>query len=120
MRQVVAQSPRQHGADDAARRSTSDDVDHNAQFDAAADVPQQVEIHLLGVVLGIASVKAAEERRCTALLAIGNTVQRARGADEFQDFLADAMHIDGERHAAEAHQRNAKFFLAQGSIPQPG
>jgi hypothetical protein len=37
-RQVVAERARQHGAVDAARRSTRDDVDDDAQFDPRADL----------------------------------------------------------------------------------
>ena len=86
----------------------------------AADLAQQLEIDGLGVVFGIVAVGAIEERRLRALRAVGNAVQRARGAHELQDLLADAVHVDGERHAAEADERNAKFFLAQGAAPRPG
>ena len=53
---------------------------------------------------GIALV---EECGLGALAAVGNRVQHTRGAHEFEDFLADAVHVHGERHAAEAHQRYA-------------
>src|SRR5262249_32462116 len=43
-------------------------------------------------------------------------MQRARGACKLEDFLGDAVHIDGERNAAEANQRHAKVFLAQRLI----
>jgi hypothetical protein len=43
-------------------------------------------------------------------------MQRARGAHQLQDFLGDAVHIDGERNAAEANERNPKFLLAQALI----
>jgi hypothetical protein len=51
--------------------------------------------------------------------AVGNPVQRGRSTHELQDFLADPMHIDGERDAAEAYERNAKLFFAQGRAPTP-
>ena len=41
----------------------------------------------------------------------------AAGADEFQDFLGDAMHVDGERDAAETYQRKAQFFFLQAGLP---
>ena len=119
-RQVVAERTRQHGAVDAARRCARDDVDHHAQLDLAADLAQQLEIDLLGVVFRIVAVDVIEERGAGAPAAVGDRVQRARGTHQLEDFLADAMHVDGERNAAEADQRNAKLFLAQSSTPQPG
>ena len=119
-RQVVTERTRQHGAVDAARRCPRDDVDDHAQFDTAPDLAQQLEIDLLGVVFRIVAVDVIEERGAGAASPVGDRVQRARGADQLEDFLADAMHVDGERNAAEADQRNAKFFLAQSSTPQPG
>ena len=84
----------------------------------AADLAQQLEIELLGVVFGIARGRSGRRTtRCSALRAIGNAVQRARRPHQLQDFLADAVHVDGERNAAEAHQRNAKFLLAHGVRP---
>src|SRR5262249_34894691 len=59
-----------------------------------------------------------EEARLRAPAAVGNPVQRARAAHELQDLVADAMHVDGERDAAEADQRNAQFLLAQRSTPK--
>jgi hypothetical protein len=53
-----------------------------------------------------------EERRLRALGAVHDRVQGARGAHQLQNFLADAVHIDGERDAAEADERYAKFLLA--------
>ncbi len=118
--QIVAERARQHGADDAAGGGAGDDVDHDAQLHRAPDLAQQIEIDLLGVVFGIAAVEPVEERCFQPLRAVGNPVQRARGAHELEDFLADAVHIDGERHAAEAHERNAKLLLAQGGTPGQG
>ena len=116
-RQIVAERARQHGAVDAAGRGARDDVDDDAQLDAAADLAQQLEIDRLGVVFRIVAVARIEERGLRALGAVGDRVQRARGAHELQDFLADAMHVDGERNAAEADERNAKFLLAPGGSP---
>src|SRR5262249_16453065 len=56
----------------------------------------------------------------------GDGVQRARGAHELQYLLADAVHVDRERNAAEADERNAKFLLAHDEVlagdsqPLPG
>ena len=66
---------------------------------------------------GSLRVDAIEERGLRALRAVGDGVQRARGAHQLEDFLADAVHVDGERNAAEADERNAKFLLAQGPAP---
>ena len=113
-RQVVAERARQHGAVDAAGRGARDDVDDHAQFDAAADLAQELEIDLLGVVFRIVAIACVEESsRSRAAGTIRDGVQRARGAHQLEDLLADAVHVDGERDAAEADQRNAKLLLAQ-------
>src|SRR5262249_40769244 len=39
---------------------------------------------------------------------------------ELQDLLADAVHVDRERNAAEADECNAEFFFAQEQPPEPG
>ena len=110
-RQVVAQGARQHGAVDAAGRGARDDVDDDAQFDLAADLAQELEIDRLGVVLAVLRVGVVEERGRGAPAAIGDRVEPARGADELQDLLADAVHVHGERDAAEADERDAKLFF---------
>ncbi len=112
-RQVVRQRPRQHGAVDAAGGCARDDVDHDAQFDAAADLAQQIEVHLLGIVFGIVAIPTVEVRSACAYSTVRNGMQRARCAHQFQDFLGDAVHVDGKRNAAEADQRDAKFLFAQ-------
>src|SRR6266487_3663386 len=86
-------------------------------FDAAPDLAQQLEIDVLGVVFGIAAIDAVEERSFRSLGAIRDRMQRARGAHKLEDFLADAVHIDGERNSAEANKRYAKFLLAQDLTP---
>ena len=75
-RQVMAQGTGQHGAVDAARRRAGDDIDDHAQFDVAADVAQQLEIDILGVVFGIGSIGA--HRRTTPARA--GTGRRSHGA----------------------------------------
>jgi hypothetical protein len=115
-RQIVAERTRQHGAVDAAGRRACDDIDDHAQLDAAADVAQQLEIDVLGVIFRVVGIDAIEERRFCPPGAVCDRMQRARGAHQFQDFLGDAVHIDGERNAAEANERNAKFLFAQGLI----
>src|SRR6266567_5174611 len=45
-------------------------------------------------------------------------MQRARGADQFQNLFADAVHVHGERYPAEENQRETKFFLTQTSAPR--
>ncbi len=58
-----------------------------------------------------------EAGRCP-LVPVGNGVQRAGGPRQFQEFLRDAVHVHGERDAAEADERDAKFFFVQGSRPE--
>ena len=117
-RQIVAQCAREHGAVDAAGRSAGDDVDDHPQLDVAADLAQQIEIDRLGVVFRDRSRSGAiEERGLRALGPVGDRVQRARGAHQLEDLLGDAMHVDGERNAAEADQRDAKFLFAQDQSP---
>ena len=113
----MAERAGQHGGVDPARRRSRDDIDDDAQLDIAADVPQQLEINLFGVVFRTARIGMAEERCLRALRAISDRVQEARGAHKLQDFLAYAVHIDGERKAAETNQRDAQFLLAQMSEP---
>jgi hypothetical protein len=108
---------REHGADDSPGGGARDDVDHDAQLDPAADLPQQIEIDLLGVEFGIATGGGIEKRSGRTPRPVGDRMQGAGGADQLQDFLADAMHIDGERNTAETDQRNAKLLLSQGNPP---
>jgi hypothetical protein len=42
-------------------------------------------------------------------------MQRAGSADELQNFLADAVHIDGQRHATEADEGETQFFFPHAS-----
>ncbi len=42
-------------------------------------------------------------------------MKRRRPSHQLKNFLADAMHVDGERNAAETDERDAKFLLAHGS-----
>ena len=95
-----------------AGRRAGDDVDDHAEVELAADLAQQVEIDRLGVVLGVLEVEEIGGGRVGPDGPVADRVERGRGADELQDLLADAMHVDGERHAAEEHQRQAKFLLA--------
>ena len=113
----MAQCPRQHAGIDPAGGSAGQRIDNDAQLELAADVAQQTKIIRLGVVFRIAGVGVIEEFGLGALCTVGNAVQRARGANELEDFLADAVDIDGKRNAAEADQRNAEFFLAQEHPP---
>jgi len=47
----------------------------------------------------------------------GDRVQLAGGSDELEDFLADAVHVHGERNAAEADERDAKLFFPHEAAP---
>ncbi len=116
-RQVVAERARQHGSVDAAGRRAGDDVDHHPHLDPAADLAQQLEIDALGVVLGIGAVEPVEERGAGAGRTVADRMQRRGGAHELEDFLADPMHVDGERNAAEADERDAQLLLAHGTAP---
>jgi hypothetical protein len=86
-------------------------------LDATADVAQQLEIDALGVVLRLTAIDSIEEGCFCPPRAVRDRVQRARGAHQLENLLADAVHIDGERKAAEADERYAKFLLAQDLEP---
>src|SRR5262249_30866737 len=116
-RQVVAHGAREHCTVDTARGSAGDDIDDRAQLDGAADLAQQLEIDVLGVVLGIVAIDAVEKRCFRPPGAGRDRMQRARGAHQLEDFLGDAVHVDGERDTAEANERYAKFLLAQDLTP---
>ena len=103
----MTERARKHRAIDAAGRGTGDNVDHHPQLGAQPNVAQELEIDRFGVVFRIGGIALVEECGLGALAAVGNRVQHTRCAHEFEDFLADAMHVHGERHAAEAHQRYA-------------
>ena len=113
----MGQGAREHGAVDAARRRPGDDIHHHAQLDFAADLAQQLEIDFLGVVFGPVSLRGIEEGGLRAARAVGDCVQGAGSTHELEDLLADAVHVDGERNAAEANQRNAEFLLAHEASP---
>ena len=83
----------------------------------AADLAQQIEIDRLGVVFRIVASAPSKNDACARRGAVGDRVQRARGAHQLEDFLADAVHVDGERDAAETDQRNAKLLLAHDPPP---
>ncbi len=113
-RQIVAQCARQHRAVDAARRRSGDDIDDHPQLDLAAEFAQQIEIDCFAVVFRVVGVDKIGEGGVRPLGPVGDLVQRARGANELEYFLGDAVHVDGERNAAEAHQRKPKLFLLHG------
>src|SRR5262249_9329587 len=100
-----------------ARRGAGDDIHDRAHLDMTADFAQQLEIDVFGVVLRAAELAAIEERRFRAPGAIRNCMQRARGTHQFEDLFGHAMHVDGERNAAEANKRYAKFLFAQDLVP---
>ncbi|OFX04781.1 MAG: hypothetical protein A3D94_02790 [Alphaproteobacteria bacterium RIFCSPHIGHO2_12_FULL_66_14] len=106
----MAEGARQHGGVDATGRSAGDDVDDNAQVERAPDLAQEIEIDRLGIVLRVGAIVGVEERGGAASRA-ADGMQRRGGADELQDFLGDAVHVDGERNAAEAHQSEAELLL---------
>src|SRR3954463_7543424 len=108
----MAECTRQHRSLDASRRSAGDDVDNDAQFHIAADGAKQIEINLLGIEFRIVAVALIEEGGMRAFRAVGYAVQHTRGAHELEHLLADAMHVDGERNAPEAHERYSKFLFA--------
>src|SRR5262249_25806536 len=117
--QIVAERAGEQRPVEAARRGTRDDVDDDAQLDLAADLAQQLEVDRLRIVLAVFRVGLIQEGGVGSLRPVGNSVQRAGGADELQDLLADAMHVDGERDAAEADERNAKLLFTHGPSWRP-
>ena len=116
--QIVGEGARHHGAVDAARRRARDDVDDDAQIDLAADLAQQFVIDRFGVVFRVGEIELVGEARARPGGAV-DRVQRARGADQLDDFLADPVDIDRQRNAAETYQGDAKFFFAQTEISWP-
>jgi hypothetical protein len=119
-REIVRERARQHRAVDAARRCARDDVDDDAELDLAADFPQKLKIDLLGIELGVLRIDMVGEGCVEARRSIRDRMQRDRGPDELQDLLADAVHIDRERHPAEEDQRKTKLFLPQARTPRSG
>src|SRR5579864_1150281 len=109
----MAQRTRQHSGIDAAGRGAGDDINDDAQLDLAANIAQELEVVGLGIVFRVARSGLVEKRSLDAPGAVGDSVQSTRGTRELQNLLADAVYIDGERNAAEADKRDAKFFLAQ-------
>jgi hypothetical protein len=105
--EVMAQGPRQHGAIDAPRRCSSDDVDDHPQLNGTADLFQQIEVDFFRIVFRVAWVLGIKERCQRPLRAVPDTVQCGRRTHQLEYFLADPMHIDGERNAAETNQCNA-------------
>jgi hypothetical protein len=89
-----------------------DDIHQDTQLDLAADLAQQIEVNLFGIVFGIAAVGALKECRSCPTRAVCDRVKRTRGANELENLLADTMHVDGERNAAEANKGYPQFLLA--------
>ncbi len=111
-RQIVADGARQHGAIDAASRSARNDIDDDTKLKLAPDLAQQIEIDILGIVLRVLWVRVVEKMRAQARVAVVNIVQGGRRPYQLEDFLADPVHVDGERDAAETYKRDPKLFLA--------
>ena len=117
-RQIMTESPRQHGAVDSPGRGACHDVYDNPQFERLANVAQQVKINCLGIVFGIGSIVPVEEAGRCPLSPVGNGVKRTGRPRQLQKFLGDAVHIDCERHAAKADECDAEFFLVQCRCPE--
>src|SRR5690606_11794394 len=111
-RQIVRQRPREHDAVDSACRRARADVDDDAALEAPADRLEQIEVDRLGIELGIVRRHDVLEPCARARRSVADAVQRARGAYELQDLLADPVDVDRERGSAEADQRDAQLLLA--------
>ena len=108
------QGARQHGAIDAARGCAGDDVDDRRAVrrcgrSRAGARNRSLRCRIRGRCRSSWSKNDALARAARSAM----RVQRARRAHQLQNLLADAVHVDGERNAAEADERNAKFLLAQ-------
>ena len=84
-----------------------------------ADLAQEFEIIDFGVEFLVALVELVDvvgsaEGGFGTRGAVERSVQARGGTQELEDFLGNAVHVDGERYAAEADERDAKLFLAQG------
>jgi hypothetical protein len=112
----MRQRPCQHRAVDAAGGGAGDDVDDDAQIDLVADIAQQFEIDGFGIE-GPARLGAPGELGARPRRPIADVVQRARGAHQLQDLLADPVNVNGERDAAEADERDAQLFFTQSRFP---
>jgi hypothetical protein len=58
-------------------------------------------------MFGISALGLIEKVCLRATRTVGNAMQRAGRAHKLQDLVADPMHVDGERDAAKADERNA-------------
>ncbi len=98
----MAERARQHRAVDAAGRCPGDDIEI---FDFG--------VEFLIALVELVDVVGPAEGGFGALGAVERSVQARGRAQELEDFLGNAVHVDGERNAAEADERDAKLFLAQ-------
>src|ERR1700687_1269808 len=112
-RQVMTERTRQHGAVDAAGRGAGDDIDDDAQLERLADIPKQLKIDFVRVVLGIVAVKLVKEVCRRSLGTVHDAVQGAGRANQLQNLLADSIHVDRKRNASEADQCYSEFLLFQ-------
>jgi hypothetical protein len=52
----MGQGARQHGAVDAASRSTGNDVDDDAQLENPPDIAQELEVDSISIVFGVLAI----------------------------------------------------------------
>ena len=97
---------RNGGAETAAVASHGGYVDDDAQIQRAADPAHELEIGALGVGRVLTRMRDVGVTGM-GVLVIGIGVVVARCTHQLQNILGDAVHIDGERNAAVAHQREA-------------
>ena len=120
--QVVGEGAREEHAIDPSGRRARDRVHEDAQFERLADRLDQFEIDFFRIGLAVGMVEIAIGRRC-AVRAREVVVIDAGGADELQDFLGHAVHVDGKRNAAVADKRDPEFLFLHGpaaSLRGPG
>ena len=105
--QVMGQRTAEDDAVDSAGRCAGDYVDHDSQIDMFAQFLKQFEIGMLAVVFGIAGADIVGKAPRGPGLTLWQYMVGSRSPHEFEDLLHHAMHIDGERDAAEADQGEA-------------
>lgn len=121
--EIMSQRPRQDHAIDAAGRCTGNNVDDDAQIQFLADEPEHIEIDRLGVGFTLRCLAAGKDAVGVVVgqprphARVRHGVISARRAGELQNFLGDAMHVDGQRNAAIAYQRETKFLFLHVRLP---
>ena len=112
-RQIVTERARQHGGVDATGGGAGDDIHDDPQVHSSTDIPQQLEVHRLGVEAGSVAIGNVGIAQRLGPVTVADRMQRGRGAHKLKDFRSDAVDINSQRDAAKAHECYAQLFLLQ-------